>query len=754
MNLAIGLAILAAVVWLIRRSQRQRGTIPPATLNIPHRSRERRAKTVARWVEPGERVVLGGTSVDAGLFYFGSSLPTQRGFAIDNALIDPLLPLGRAPGNTSGEGVPYYPSYSNLSPESRRAFIEWLASPRSNPSTYIGYVFIYFYGLERRLFFDKAFDQSAIIVSEVERLLSIYGENNSFSFYASNLLNAAAALANDWTNVQIVGPERKLQEMPLRLRGALGTLVQEGTPITAEWALAWYLAAPAYGLRTSAKRCFPEFLTLFKQRFAAAYPNGLLVSPPRRRLSARYQAASGAFTVEIKGEFEKLPDVVALTAPLAQIDQIAIACASALDPYSRLVGRDPAAAETITAQLTLPEELLRNPNPDSAIAALKAQIQALVPRTSAMIRYEDLRKLLGVAGSSNDKATKAEAVAVAGALERLGFAMEPDPRHGGPTPLIDADVMLFRLNGQHSPDTSSPQFIAARSNIEIAVLVATANGKIGDAEAKTIIARIRSLPGISDFERARLIAYLGFLVRNPPDQRIITRFKDRSLKERKVVADAAVLSAASDGHLHAEEIKLLERTYKTLGLPSKELYRSLQGLAAPQDQAREGDVLETVMPAKPARGVAIPPPKPVVEVRGSKLDRKKIASIQADTVALQAILGEVFDETGADGKATVNSANTSSDDTVDGNATARDALFAGLDARHALLLDEVCNRDIIDQATFAALAQKHGLFPAGAMETINEWAFERFEEPLLDEGEPIEIAHHLIRSGQVSITNE
>ena len=91
---------------------------------------------------------------------------------------------------------------------------------------------------------------------------------------------------------------------------------------------------------------------------------------------------------------------------------------------------------------------------------------------------------------------------------------------------------------------------------------------------------------------------------------------------------------------------------------------------------------------------------------------------------------------------------------MEANATARETLFPGLDQRHALLLDEVCNRDIIDQATFAALAQKHGLFPAGAMETINEWAFERFEEPLLDEGEPIEIAHHLIRSSQVSMTSE
>jgi hypothetical protein len=253
-----------------------------------------------------------------------------------------------------------------------------------------------------------------------------------------------------------------------------------------------------------------------------------------------------------------------------------------------------------------------------------------------------------------------------------------------------------------------------------------------------------------------LIAYLGFLVCNPPNQRIISRFKDRSLEERKVVAEAAVLAAASDGHLHTEEIKLLERTYKTLGLPNKELYRSLHELAVGEDQAQDEQELTTVVPAKPARGVPIPPPKPAsaIETRGPKLDKKKIASIQADTVALQVILGEVFDETGSNRELAVGPARTSSDGPVETNGTSSETLFPGLDQRHALLLQEVCNRDIIDHATFAALAQKHGLFPAGAMETINEWAFERFEQPVLDEGEPIEIAHHLIRPSHTAMSEQ
>jgi TerB N-terminal domain len=96
---------------------------------------------------------------------------------------------------------------------------------------------------------ESVLEDAPIIVEEVERLRSIYGHNNSFLFYASNLLDAAAATCGDWPKAPLLDPERKTQEMPLRLRGALGALLKEGRPITADWALAWYLAVPAFALR-------------------------------------------------------------------------------------------------------------------------------------------------------------------------------------------------------------------------------------------------------------------------------------------------------------------------------------------------------------------------------------------------------------------------------------------------------------------------------------------------------------------------
>ena len=52
-------------------------------------------------------------------------------------------------------------------------------------------VFLYFYGLERRLIGERAVEDRADIVAEVERLRGVYGANRSFSRYSEELLAAA-----------------------------------------------------------------------------------------------------------------------------------------------------------------------------------------------------------------------------------------------------------------------------------------------------------------------------------------------------------------------------------------------------------------------------------------------------------------------------------------------------------------------------------------------------------------------------------
>ena len=97
--------------------------------------------------------------------------------------INSSLPIASG-GSASTEGISYWPSYSGVTPPVRRAFLEWMASGKGDPSANVGLVFIYFYGLEYRLFKEGVDSDAGVLVVEVERLLKIYGANGSVQNYA------------------------------------------------------------------------------------------------------------------------------------------------------------------------------------------------------------------------------------------------------------------------------------------------------------------------------------------------------------------------------------------------------------------------------------------------------------------------------------------------------------------------------------------------------------------------------------------
>lgn len=87
--------------------------------------------------------------------------------------------------------IGYYPTYGALSDEQRWVYWNWLHN--IDDTTDIGNVFIFYYGLERRLFtkdYQKAFDM-------VLRL-KLHHANNSFQLYSSHALLGAILYHKDW----------------------------------------------------------------------------------------------------------------------------------------------------------------------------------------------------------------------------------------------------------------------------------------------------------------------------------------------------------------------------------------------------------------------------------------------------------------------------------------------------------------------------------------------------------------------------
>jgi peptidoglycan hydrolase-like protein with peptidoglycan-binding domain/tellurite resistance protein len=689
------------------------------------------------WIPGNQAVSFGTIRIPNGMFYIGTRLLAPQG-SVENCLINPNLPVASTNPDEAGQTMPYWPSYTTISPESRLAYLQWLAGGKRAPSTYVGYVFLYFYGLERRLLLDNPGEEAADLIVEVERLLSLYGDNHSFRGYATKLIEAAKFKFGSMTADAEPVLGRRESELPLSIRVGIGRELAAGKTINADWMLAWYAASPERYLRTAATRCEQEFVALFRKRFVAKYPDGMKITAPRRRLSCSYQAASATFSVSLQGSSTDLPDIVALSAPLTALDPLVTSCMDDLAPYSRLIGRDPESRNTVRAVSLLPADM------DGDVLAPMAQLSAFLEEAArgpaATLALDTLLSKLDVKTTEKGRIAKADLIMMSDALARCGFGIEPDPLSSG-SALNGADkVVLFRAPGGGKTDATKPSYLAARTLIDIGALVATADGMFSEDEVRAIESEVVRAPGLSELERMRLLAYLAFLSKNPPSTRILARFKDQPPEKRQALAQLAVAVAAADGQLATEEVKLLEKIYRVLGLADGTLYSDLQSFAAADE------TLPTVAPADHGPSVAIPRPASEEQATGIRLDPARLARTRTDTAKVSQILSEVFSDDAKVVDEISSTAEPANDEGPIAMTTGWD--LSGLAAPCARLLSQLKGCDSITRTDFTSLAQKQNLLADGAIEAINDWALEKFDEPLIDEGDPIEIAFHLLVQNQ------
>lgn len=668
-----------------------------------------------RWVPHGEAVTVASLTIPDGMIYLGD--PGDP-WSAPKCIIDSAANVARSKADTGGQLMHYWPSYSRMDPTSRLAYLQWLAGGRKDPGAYIGYVFLYFYGLERRLLKDQAFDDAGAIVAEVRRLRSIYFSNNSFASYSADFLDAVDMVTNP--GIKDEPPPVSAEPsygLPIRLQLSLGYMVSEGKPLTAGWMLAWMLAHPETRLRTSARRAFEEFCALFSIRFAESYPNGLKVSQPKTKIGElKYRVASGDFTANVKGEFSDWPSVVNLTKPVNQARVVAERCMEELDAYSRFLGRSPEAKDSLQAKLLLPAELTVEAGGE--VAQVRAWLQGAV----GISRVETVLAKLGLA-IDGDKFGKAQAKAVAEALVRLGYGIEPDVRLGGRTPKLGEQVVLFRLpEGVQDQAEPGPAYQAAALTLGLCAVIAHADSVVTPEEERHMLALVETNLHLGPLVRLRLDAHARWLRAVPPSlaqlqSRVAALPEDR----RCDLARFVIAVAAADGHVGVEEVKLLERIYKLVGLEAVQLFSDIHSFEAGADEP------VIVRPAtETLSGHRIP--RPLIEeekdAKAVVLDMARIERIRADTAKVSSLLSEIF--------VVETSAAAPEVESLD-----EPTAFDGLDRRHEALLHELATRSEWERVEFEQLCRSMDLLPGGALESLNEWAFERFDEAIVEDGDVV-----------------
>ena len=674
----------------------------------------------AMWIEPGQKVKIKKYEIKGGYFYCGGRLKSTDNYGTDASLIDPMLKVETRSPDYSGNHMGYWPRYCDINPQSRAAYLEWLASDRTDPDCYIGYVFLYFYGIERKLLTDRnqlsGFESKAL-VDELWRLKKIYGSNRSFNSYVTKLLAYVWVLyeLDPFLGIDpFLGLDDQLykslqtgvREFTSLFRYLLGKTVYDGSPVTSELALAWVRSHPEYSLRTPARRCAKEFDLLFTHRYKEKYGQGIIIKPNKTKLQLVYHPASATLR-GLQDIRLNLPDPSRLKGPVTRLINLAASCTDELDAYSRYIGNPANSRESLSTIGYLPDVLIQLIE-HAKFNELKSWLRSKMINSIGIVQTGDLSSL--VWENAPIKINKKESEMLANLVEKAGFGMAPDIRFHHAKPENGGCVVLFE-NG-HGPNFKpSYEFNHVGTILRLGSMVATIDGRVDDVEVSVLDKLITDDSYLSDAEKKSLHAYLHWRLNTRPDMGgLKNRLQHLNNREKSAISHILVGVALADGKVEPTEIKQLRKLYTSLGLDvglvssdihnqtSRKLKNSSYGR---QEQSDAGDV----------------------STPGISLNPDLLDVYKEETEGVKTVLDGIFAEENIEDE----SENITNDVVTTTQVT-------GLDEAHTQFYEKLICKEKWSSEEVNEICKELNLMVDGAIEVINDWAFDNVDAPLIDGG--------------------
>ena len=673
---------------------------------------ESKNKQKGRWIPPGESIKVGNHNIMGGYFYSGGRLKSQDGYGTEASLVDPTLKINANSPDYGGDDMGYWPSYNHISPQSRAAYIEWLASDRKDPEAYIGYVFLYFYGIERRILVDAAAGdvletEIDALIDELQRLRSIYGDNRSFNGYATNLLSYVWALykSDQCPDNSILLAKRDFTSV---FKLQLAKTVDRGEPVSSELALVWIKSHPEFSLRTPARRCEPEFDQLFSIRYKNKFDKGLVITPNKTKVQLEYYPASSSLrgTHGIKLD---LPDASRLKAPVKKLMSLAEECTVELEAYSRFIGKPENSRDSLAAAAYLPTDLAVNSS-NSQFDQLKTWIASQINNTNGVVSTQEFLSQLG--DEAPLKINKKEAEMLAGLVEKAGFGLAPDIRYHQAKPELNGSIVLFNV-GHEEGFKSSHAFNQVGTILRLGAMVASIDGHIDSAEVDLLETLITEDKQLKAGEKESLKAYLHWrLNTNVNMTGLKARLESISEREKAAISHILVSVALADGSVDSTEIKQLEKLYTSLGLDKAMVSSDIHSLSARTITTESKSETNATESASSNSSVF-------------SLNHDLIKIHESETKDVKAVLGSIFvDETIEDEPEVVDKPDTK-------------GVIVGLDYIHTRFYETLITKDQWTSEEVKSLCEELNLMMSGAIETLNDWAFENVDAPLIDDGSTV-----------------
>ena len=682
-------------------------TPPPRPPAVPARSTAK-----GGFFGPNDTTTVAGRTLHGPLAYIMSDNSEADASTIITSL-KVATPIG-------AEELPYWPTYAGASPAQRAVYLDWHASGRSDPETPIGYVFMHFYGLERRVLVDRV--DHDVVHAELKRLLAIYGGvRQSFRGYAGALL-AFMALPEIPTMSEDAAYARLGELAPHHPTAFAAQLAwfhvhQRALPPRVAMQVASAMEGAKRGV--AVKRARAELEDLFEIRYRERFGDGIRVEAAKRPETIAYHPGSPSLLSASRKLQIQIPHVLGRSAqftPLVKLWNDCVGDLRRLGSKRNAAGTSPLTAD---AWLALPPELRADydhPDQDSWDMAVQSAPQMGAFR---VITAGRLAQLAGV--DVDGRVTGARLRRAVETASHLGYAIEPDARVHARTMPADAELAIWASETVSPPNASL--WRSVHIMLSLTMSIAHADGEVSDEEAHTVHSLIANLFPLDDAMRTRVAALRQLLTRAPTRVTALAKkLKDsRSPAELAKIGRVLVTVAAVDGVITDGEHRALKNLYKAMGVAATELAAAiaasgarLESDAPVQARAAQAGAVGEAIPAAP-------------ECSGPTLNRAAIEAILAETREVASILSDVLDD---DDDSTSESA-PSSEPTI--AAPTQVGAWSGLDTRYHAVLRELLTRTTWTVAEVRAVTSRSKLMPGAVLEAVNAWSEETFGDYVIEE---------------------
>ncbi len=703
---------------------------------LPVRRSERGAPKLT-WYSPGQSVIHSGLLIDCGMVYTSQRALTWPG---EPSAIITSLPVEQTAAHPLAD-LGYYPSYDRISADQRRCYLEWLAAGRNDvdpAQRSLGYVFIFFYGLERRIILDR--DRDPSLLEEILRLLQNYGpahKSRSLRSYFLQLLHFAGwQLGSDayralWSRLLEIDDDRPDED---GLRFVLANLHQRGEPL--DWSVAYRLALANEESRRSTvvTRAREKFFALFEQRFQEQFAGGLVLEAAKQQALVQYRPASSALTQmsyerRRDNPFElRLPNVAGLHRQFKALPAIWNSCVDDLSGYSRaLHSKKQGQGAAVAAWQSLPTELRKIE--DHPLKFAFDDLLANAPREGdyTFVPTATLAALAGVPEKA--KLTTTQSRQLAELVQGLGWQLAPDPDVTALPLAWNQELALYpAIPGEQPAENLS----GLMRLLYLAVTLAAADGAVEAEELDSFNQLIGSqIAHEGDWRplratEASLRRDANVAVRSLPQMSKLI-----PMESRQFVLRTMAHIAAADSEVSLDELKILRRIARAFELDANAVEKLLR-----EDEA----FLEvTIAGAERSgtRGEAIPA-RPSDKPAAFALNHDRIKALTQETREVISLLSVVMAETE---EAPCPPPSVSLPTPIE---SAPIQWLSGLETRYHSAVVVLVRHDEITTNDFDCIATDHHLMPDDLFNAVNTWADETLGDFLLERGENVRIFRSLL----------